>query len=213
MEVTFGVTLSYFLWSMLVGGVLALIYDVFRTLRRISRTSVLGVNLEDVLFFLFAGALLFWMAYSKNSGRLRWQGFLGTALGLAVYRILIKDRLVNALVYLYGVLVRILTWILKAILLPVKIIYRILAKPFIVIGWYSHRGVSRASGAIKLKREKHRIKVKCKKAEAEKRRRSKHSQNTETNTQKAGVSKRVRHRRRSKRKAEKKSKRKVEKSR
>ena len=166
MEVTFGVNISYFLWSLLTGAVLALAYDLLRAVRRIIRTSAFGVNLEDILFFLLAGALMFWLAYDKNGGRLRWQGILGTAAGFALYRAVFQDWIVKILVRGYDILVQIFLWILKIVLFPVRIVYKILEKPFVIIGWYSRKGARRAGGFLKTRAEKRNIRRKCRRAES-----------------------------------------------
>lgn len=179
MEVTFGVNISYFLWSLLTGGVLALAYDLLRTVRRIIRTSAFGVNLEDILYFLMAGALMFWLAYDKNGGRLRWQGILGTAAGFALYRAVFQDWVVKILVRGYDILVQIFLWILKILLFPVRIVYKILEKPFVIIGWYSRKGARRAGGFLKTRAEKRKIKRKCRRAEAAKRKENRRKQRRE----------------------------------
>ncbi len=168
MELKLGATVSYFLWSLLLGGILALAYDVLRSARRIVRTSVFGVNMEDIGFFILTGILLFWTAYDKNDGRLRWQGFSGAILGFFLYRTLFRDRLVCVMVWFYQQAVRLGVGLIKIILFPLGIIYKILAKPFLVIGWYSSRGVRRAEGVLRTRMERQRLRRKCQKAEKKK---------------------------------------------
>ena len=163
MEATFGVKLGYFLWSLALGGGLAFVYDVLRSGRRIAKNSVLRVNLEDLLFFLLAGALLFFLAYDKNGGRLRWQGFLGTISGVSIYYLIFRDRIVRAMVWSSQALMTLVLWVVKILLFPVRIVYRILAKPFLVIGWYSKKGASKAGGIIKTKRQQMRLRAKTRK--------------------------------------------------
>ena len=76
-----------------------LIYDIFRTMRRVSKASVLGINAEDMLFLIFAGALMFYIAYTQNNGRLRWHGFLGTVCGFLAFRIIFRDRIVKCMTF------------------------------------------------------------------------------------------------------------------
>ncbi len=144
MELKLGATVSYFLWSVLAGGSLAFLYDFLRSSRRIFRTSVIGVNLEDVLFFLLSGVLIFWLAYDKNNGMLRFQGFLGLLSGFWMYRILFRDLFVCFLVWISGLFMKSIFFLIKLISFPIMIVFRILSKPFLVIGWYSRQGLNRA---------------------------------------------------------------------
>ncbi len=172
MEMDFGVTVSYFLWSLALGGIMAFLYDLLRMTRRIVSTSVFGVNLEDICFFLVVGLLLFWTAYDKNGGQLRWQGFLGVILGFGFYRAVLKDRFVRVLVWCYEGLVQVFLWLFRVLLFPVRVVYRILAKPFLVIGWYSRERIRRVNRIFRASREQKKIRHKCRKAEMKKRKNS-----------------------------------------
>ncbi len=170
MDMEFGITVSYFLWSLALGGCLAFAYDLLRVTRRIVTTSVFGVNLEDICFFLFAGLVLFWTAYDKNGGQLRFQGFLGAIFGFTLYRRILKDRLVNFLVLCYDAFLKILFWVLKFLLFPIQIVYKVLSKPFLVIAWYSREKARQMNGKLRARQEQKKIRKKCKKTELKKRR-------------------------------------------
>lgn len=161
MELRLGATVYYFLWSFVLGAVLAFLYDFLRSSRRIVRTSVIGINLEDFLFFLIASFLFFWNAYDKNNGRIRLHGFAGVVLGFWLYRKLFQDFIVRIMVLLVELAVKLLVFLLRIILFPLSIIYRILSKPFLVVGWYSRRGFNKAERVLKvMKRRKKMMKNK-----------------------------------------------------
>lgn len=173
MHITYGVDLSYFIWSFAGGAVLALIYDIFRTMRRVSRASVFGINAEDMLFLVFAGALMFYIAYTQNNGRLRWHGFLGTVCGFLAFRIIFRDRIVKCMTFVYGLFAAAAMWIIKAVMLPVQLICRMISKPLTVIGWYSRKKLSEVNNAARVRHEKQRIQNNLKRAERERRNRLK----------------------------------------
>ena len=173
MEITFGVYLEYFFWSFALGAGLAFVYDGLRATRRMTRGSAWRVNLEDSLFFLLSGGLLFLIAFDKNAGQLRWQGFLGTFLGAGGYYLLFHNYVVFGMVWLTEGLIRIFVWLIRVLLVPVQAVYRILAKPFYVVVWYSRKKASRAKGALRAKRQAMQMRTKTKKAEKEKRKRQK----------------------------------------
>ncbi len=171
MEVQFGVSVGYFLWSLLLGFVLAFLYDLLRTARRIFRAAVWVVNLEDIFFFVLCGLLLLWTAYEKNSGRLRWQGFLGAGAAFYAYRHLLKEHMVCFLTGLYEKIVQGICAAVRLILFPVRLVYRILSKPFYIIVWYSKKQVHRAGDRMKTRKKQREIRHKCKVAEKNKKKR------------------------------------------
>lgn len=161
MEVNYGVHISYFLWSLALGGGLSFLYDMLRSGRRMGKNSVLRVNIEDILFFLLVGILLFLTAYDKNDGRLRWQGFLGTGMGIGIYYLVFRDRIVRMTVFITRKLMDFTFWLIRVLLFPVRVVYHMLAKPFLVITWYSRKSVTRAKGILKTKRERKRMRLRA----------------------------------------------------
>jgi len=157
MELQYGVKVGYFLWSLVLGMVLCLIYDFVRSGRRLAKLSAFWVTLEDGLFLLLAGILLFWVAYDKNGGSLRWQGFLGVALGAAGYYFVFRNRVVNLTVRITESVICAAVRLVRVLLIPVQVVYRILAKPFLVIAWYSRKSVSKAERILKIRRRKHQL--------------------------------------------------------
>ena len=153
MEVQFGISIGYFLWSLLLGFVLAFLYDLLRTARRIFHAAVWVVNLEDIFFFLLCGLLLLWTAYEKNSGRLRWQGFLGSVAAFFAYRHLLKEHMVCFLTGLYEKIVQGICAAMRLILFPVRLVYRILSKPFYIIVWYSKKQMRSAGDKMKIRKK------------------------------------------------------------
>lgn len=171
MEIQYGVSMDYFLWSAALGGGLALVYDMLRAFRRVARAGTAAVVLGDILWFLLAGAALFWLAYAKNGGRLRWQGILGTASGVGLYRLVLRDWVVWLLVRGIRLLNWAAFWILRAALFPVRLVYKALKRPFLVVGWYSRQGVRRVGGALAARAGKRRLAQKRRRAQAAERRR------------------------------------------
>ncbi len=161
MELKLGATVSYFLWSLLAGGVLALVYDLLRSSRRLFVTSVFGINLEDIFFFLLFGLIIFWIAYDKNNGQLRFQGFLGAFVGFGIYRLVFRDVIVKILVFLSKQMVKLISFIINIILFPCHIVCKVLAKPFYVIVWYSRQGVNWLERLGKVIGRRRKMKKKC----------------------------------------------------
>ena len=64
---------------------------------------------------------------------------------------------------------KLIVFIINIILFPVRIIYRILAKPIYVIGWYTSQGIKKAKMVARTKEKRIRIRNKFKKLESKNR--------------------------------------------
>lgn len=160
MELEVGIRPTYFFWSLLLGGILSFIYDILRSGRRFGKASVLRVNLEDGIFFLAGGFLLFLLAFDKNGGRLRWHGVWGCGLGVGIYYLIFRNRMVCFLVRLHEIFLRICLRVLRVVLFPFRAVRQILSKPFLLIAWYSKKSMEKAEAARKVSQSKRQIRTK-----------------------------------------------------
>ena len=74
-----------FLISILVGGVLAIIFDFFRLLRRKGNTKNYIVYIQDILYWLIVTFIIIMSAFLTNDGELRGYMFIGYILGAIIY--------------------------------------------------------------------------------------------------------------------------------
>lgn len=80
-----------FLWSILIGGVLTLVFDFFRLMRRHKETRDLIVYIQDIFFWFIVAIVIIISAFITNSGELRGYMFIGYLLRLDVLFIIIKQ--------------------------------------------------------------------------------------------------------------------------
>ncbi len=139
--------IQFFLSCMVAGFVVAFLYDLLRVSRRIVNVNDLVINAEDILFFVVAAVVLFYAAYLKNSGEIRWQWFIGASTGIFLYIALVRNRFLNASVILYSALVKIIGVLIKILLFPIKLIFKIFKKPINIVAWYTGKGLKRIKGA------------------------------------------------------------------
>lgn len=149
MEIQIEIQWKYFLWSVAAGMCLALIYDLLRVSRRALHTRDFLVNLEDILFFVITGVILFLTAYFKNGGLLRWHGFIGALLGFAVYKLTIGDYVLRTLLWILRLIKRFLVFLLKIAFFPFRLVVRIFRRPAGVVVWYTKKGARRAKNTVK----------------------------------------------------------------
>lgn len=78
--------LNTFLWAVVLGAALCIVYDVIRFLLSTYNSGGVAVFLSDVLFFSFAGVetFVFFVLFSK--GTIRLYALIGEALGFFLFR-------------------------------------------------------------------------------------------------------------------------------
>lgn len=79
-----------FLWSVVIGAFLALIFDVFRLMRRKGKTPNYVVYIQDIFFWIIVSIIIMMSAFITNDGELRGYMFIGYILGAIVYIISIS---------------------------------------------------------------------------------------------------------------------------
>lgn len=79
MELTIYQQTGVFLWSFLIGAILAAIYTLFAVLRELSPPGKILLFLSDVLFTVIAAAINFVFALSQTNGRIRGYSILAQA--------------------------------------------------------------------------------------------------------------------------------------
>ncbi len=131
---------AFFLASFGAGVVSAFVFDLLRLSRRLRKPSVALVNVEDVLFLVFLAVVVLGVAYFRNSGEIRWQGFLGTGFGAVLYAVIVKNHFVDVgaailrgVFWFFGKVVRIL-------LFPLRLILGIFRRPVRILVWHTGRG-------------------------------------------------------------------------
>ena len=85
MEVFIRNQASILLDALFIGMIIMAFYDVFRLFRRIIRHGRLIRDLEDLIFWIIAGFIVFSLVYSRNNGNIRWFIIVGVALGMYLY--------------------------------------------------------------------------------------------------------------------------------
>lgn len=132
MEVRYGPYPWYFLWSLVLGVALAILYDLLRLSRRIIKTNDIIVNIEDIIFLIISGAMAVVAAYITNNGELRLYGLLGTVLGFIVYRAVLGWRAVDLLAAICRGLQKAAKFVFGIIISPVRLVIRLIGRPVIV---------------------------------------------------------------------------------
>lgn len=122
---------------LLLGIIIAFIYDIFRILRKNVKTNYLFTSIEDVVFMLISGFLFFRSLIVFASGQIRFYIFLSFGLGIFLYILTIK----NFCDIILTVIIKTFLVILKYILNFIKSIYLLLKKSFLFIKRFFNRRI------------------------------------------------------------------------
>ena len=78
---------SKFLFFILTGGVIGILFDIFRILRKCFKTSDIITYIHDILFLLISAIILLISIFIINGGEIRGYMFVGITLGIIIYLI------------------------------------------------------------------------------------------------------------------------------
>ena len=113
---------------MINGIIIGILFDIFRILRKIIKTSDMFTYLEDIIFWILTGATILYSAFVFNNGQIRLFMFLAIILGCFIYMILLSSKVIKINVTIINFIKQILIKILKILALPFQYIYKFLRK-------------------------------------------------------------------------------------
>lgn len=82
--------LQFFFRAFFWGVLMMILYDGIRIFRRLIPHNTAAVAVEDILYWLVCGVLIFGMLYVENSGAIRGFAIAAVVLGMLLYLQLIK---------------------------------------------------------------------------------------------------------------------------
>lgn len=129
--------LLFLVAAAVAGFLLSFFYDVIRAKRRIKPTGAALINFEDIIFIVFSGALLLYVAYKYNGGSLRAAGFILPFFSGALYFFILKNRVVDVICAVFKLIFKIIRICFKFVFFPLKILLRSLKKPVCVVVWHT----------------------------------------------------------------------------
>ena len=115
-----------FLIFIINGIVIGLLFDFFRISRKVFNTNDMITYIEDILFWILAGATVIYSIFIFNNGELRLFMFLAILLGAFAYMVLISSYIIKINVKIINILKK----VLEILSLPLKAIYRLIHRLF-----------------------------------------------------------------------------------
>ncbi|MBQ9658093.1 MAG: spore cortex biosynthesis protein YabQ [Clostridia bacterium] len=130
----------------IIGVAIAVIFDIFRIMRKSFKTSDIVTYIEDILFWLITGFIILYAIFKFNNGEIRFFMFVGMILGATFYMLLISRYIVKFSVKIILTIKKIVNTILQIIIKPLKFIYKITLKPI-------RQKIEKSMKNFKIKRE------------------------------------------------------------
>lgn len=117
-----------------IGMSLGVLYDIIRIFRRTIKHSNIIINIEDFMYWVMFGIVVFLVLYSKNYGQIRFFCIIGIALGILIYFLLLSHYIIVVSVKVIDIIKKILLLFFRIIFTPIKILVKIIITPFILFG-------------------------------------------------------------------------------
>lgn len=118
-----------FLYTVVCGMAIALVYDIFRILRKAVKTGSFATYIQDLLYWLIAAVIMLFTVYYSNDGELRVFLFVGAFLGVVLYSLLLSGIVMGSALLIIKITVSAVKTILRVISCPFKMALRMLAIP------------------------------------------------------------------------------------
>lgn len=93
MEISQSVYGLVFIYSLIIGALLGIVYDIFR-IQRITMASDVKhlqiikdiiIFIEDIIFSVISAVVIIIMIFHVNNGRIRWFALFGAGIGFLIY--------------------------------------------------------------------------------------------------------------------------------
>ena len=118
-----------FLCTVAGGMAIALVYDIFRIIRKAVRTGGLLTYAEDIVYWVIAAAIMLLTVYYSNEGEIRGFLFVGTVIGVVLYSSLLSKFVMGCSLFIINMTIKIVKAVLFVIMYPFRFILRVLASP------------------------------------------------------------------------------------
>lgn len=109
-----------FLYTLLIGVVMGIIFDFFRALRRNGNTKNIVVYIQDIIFWIIIALVIIVSSFLINDGELRGYMLFGYILGALIYMLLFSKYIKTLFEMIFDLFAKIFFNMTKPILKLVK---------------------------------------------------------------------------------------------
>ena len=120
--------LTNFIYFIITGMILGIIFDIFRILRKSFKTSDIVTNIQDILFGLITGIVLLSSIFLFNNGELRLYLFIGIIFGAIIYLLSISKYFIKINILIISFIKKVIFLITKPFVILLKFIKKLFFK-------------------------------------------------------------------------------------
>lgn len=122
---------AYIFFTVFYGGlIVGFIYDIYRGLRYYLNPKKIITFIEDLVFWIIATLVTFYILIKSNWGELRGYIFIGLFLGLYLYLKLLSKLIYPILLKILRLLCLVMKKVIKVIIFPFNMIKKIISPLF-----------------------------------------------------------------------------------
>lgn len=125
-----------FLLSVLLGGILGLVYDCLRVFRHIIPHKRLWVQLEDGVYWLCSVIFAFVVILGANAGEIRFFMILGMFGGMGVYFLSLSHLVIAVSDKVIYIVKKVLYLFFTIIMTPFRLVYLVIRTPMRKAGFF-----------------------------------------------------------------------------
>lgn len=86
---------NIFIWALVLGFTLGILYDLLSIVRRVIPHSKIIIGIEDLFFWLVASIIIFGYVFGSNNGTIRGFIIIGLGIGVILYVNLFSNMVVD----------------------------------------------------------------------------------------------------------------------
>lgn len=126
MGISISEQLTVLLYSLTVGALVCVLYDLFRILRIMFGAGRLLLFLEDLLFCLLAAGVVIIFLFHANSGEIRWFAMAGAVVGFFVYYNTVSRFFIFVMMKFIRLLKTVLKFVFKVTVAPIVKFFKLI---------------------------------------------------------------------------------------
>jgi spore cortex biosynthesis protein YabQ len=135
--------LSYQLFSVLtslsIGVVIGLFFDLYRISRGFIRPQWWLTQVGDIVFWLIATMIAFFILFKGNWGEVRPYVFISVAIGFYIYTKVISKRFQKVTLQIIRFIQKTINLLIRMVLFPIRLLQRIILVPIGLITYSFHQ--------------------------------------------------------------------------
>lgn len=125
--------MEIFLLAVIIGVILAFIYDIIKIVRYAISHKEIYIYLEDAFFWLISTFVVFQICLDKNDGEIRLYFIIGIFIGMISYFFIVSPIVMSFAQKIIDIIKFIVKLFIEIVMTPLKLIYMVFGKHIVEI--------------------------------------------------------------------------------